>query len=100
MNSRDTMTSIPIGPRPTYGFCIQGGKREISRLSDEEEKRLWRRDSDTSTGSSQMNRLEKMEEGLEAEGFRYVRREGERARVERRTKAVGIMRTVEVSISR
>jgi hypothetical protein len=103
MNGRNTMANMPMGLRPTYGIYIQGGGRERSRLSVEEEKSLWRRDSGTSAGSSRMSRLEKLEEGLEVEGMRYARRERDRVRrgrTERRARRVGIMRTVEVSVTR
>ncbi|KAG9234501.1 hypothetical protein BJ875DRAFT_484127 [Amylocarpus encephaloides] len=77
-----------------------------SRLTKEEESGLWRQDSATSLGSSNMSRLEKLEEGLEEEGIRYVRRERERrergravsrGREERRK---GILKTTEVSVTR
>jgi hypothetical protein len=104
MNGRDTMTNMPIRPPTTYGVKTQGDRWERNWLSvEEEEKELWRRDSETSAGSSRMSRLEKLEEGLEMEGMRYVRRERERARrerTERSDRRAGIMKTMEVSVTR
>lgn len=110
MPSRDTMsTSSIMKPASGYGVKIssKNSSKNSSRMSEEDEMGLWRQNSGASLGSSKLSKLEKLEEDLEEEGMRYVRRERERARSrrdrkkkEREARAEGILRTTEVSVTR